>query len=264
MSSNDPSVPEASGIAWRYAALLTVVAAAIVVVSLLDPIPQDPAYHAFADQRNVLGVPNFWNVVSNTPFLAAGFLGLVALRRTPDPNRAAYGVFFAAAILIAFGSGYYHLAPGNAALVWDRLPMTVAFMSFSAILVGERIDSGVGRRLLPFLIVIGPASVLYWHATESNGHGDLRPYVLVQFVPLLLLVLVLLLFPRAGAPNSLLWSIFVLYAIAKAAEMGDAAIFRVSGFVSGHTLKHLLGGAATACLLVALRRRRTPRPTHPT
>jgi hypothetical protein len=36
---------------------------------LLPPISQDQSYHQFADQRTILGIPNFWNVVSNFPLL---------------------------------------------------------------------------------------------------------------------------------------------------------------------------------------------------
>ena len=43
---------------------------------LLPPISQDQSYHQFADQRTLLGVPNFWNVVSNLPFIAIGAAGL--------------------------------------------------------------------------------------------------------------------------------------------------------------------------------------------
>jgi hypothetical protein len=30
----------------------------------------------------------------------------------------------------------------------------------------------------------GLGSVLWWHEGEVRGHGDLRPYALVQFYPL--------------------------------------------------------------------------------
>ena len=109
---------------------------AIVVVFFIPPIPQDPAYHDFVDQRTLHGVPNFWNVASNLPFVIAGLLGLlVLLGRKPLPGglpelKWAYVVFFAGVLLTGFGSAYYHLDPTNESLVWDRLPMTLAFMAF--------------------------------------------------------------------------------------------------------------------------------------
>lgn len=38
-------------------------AASLAGLLLLPPIPQDQSYHHFADQRTLLGVPNFWNVI---------------------------------------------------------------------------------------------------------------------------------------------------------------------------------------------------------
>ena len=43
---------------------------------LLPPIAQDQSYHQFADQRTLLGMPNFWNVISNVPFIVVGATGL--------------------------------------------------------------------------------------------------------------------------------------------------------------------------------------------
>src|SRR3984957_8411077 len=59
---------------------------AVSLVALLLPLPRDQGYHDFADQRILLGVPNFWNVVSNIPFIVIGALGLRQSRRDPAPN----------------------------------------------------------------------------------------------------------------------------------------------------------------------------------
>ena len=45
--------------------IVAVVLACAVGTLLVDAIPQDPAYHLFADLRGCLGIPNFGNVVSN-------------------------------------------------------------------------------------------------------------------------------------------------------------------------------------------------------
>ncbi len=70
----------------------------------------------------------------------------------------------------------YHLAPDNNRLVWDRLPMTVAFMGFFASMIGERISVQAGTWLLWPLVWLGFASVLNWHAGERRNAGDLRLY----------------------------------------------------------------------------------------
>ncbi|NCF13775.1 MAG: alkaline phytoceramidase, partial [Gammaproteobacteria bacterium] len=111
----------------------------MTVIDLLsNPVVQDPAYHLFADGRTLLAIPNFWNVVSNLPFLVVGAIGFqVALEKKQEPLRAAWLAFFAGVFLTAFGSGYYHLAPDNESLAWDRLTMTIGLMSFVAIVIGE-------------------------------------------------------------------------------------------------------------------------------
>lgn len=188
---------------------------------LLAPVTQSAAYHAFADQRALLGIANFWNVVSNLAFVAAGIYGARRWRGASLP----YRVVNAAAFLIAAGSAYYHLAPSNGTLYWDRLPMTLAFMSVLAAAFSERM-------LIPLLIA-GAASVEVWRQT-----GDLRFYGAVQFVPMLALLAI----PKW-------WPMIGLYAVAKLLEHFDGALFAAIG-LSGHTLKHL---AAAAALALALR-----------
>ena len=127
-------LPQRSG-AWRVWILVGVSCAAVLALALHAPIPQDPRYHSFADTRVILGVPNFWNVVTNVPFLFVGVAGAVLLfaGRSPGvlrPLRGAYGTLFFSFVLVALGSAWYHLHPDNRSLVWDRLPMTVAFMAF--------------------------------------------------------------------------------------------------------------------------------------
>ena len=96
-----------------------------------------------------------------------------AQRRSAATNGCTWH-FSLAYLLTGFGSAYYHLEPNNPTLVWDRLPMTIGFMSLFALIFAERIDDGLGRKLFPWLVA-GFASVLYWHLAD-----DLRPYLLMQ------------------------------------------------------------------------------------
>src|SRR5216684_6835864 len=169
---------------WRYWVLFAIAGVSVLGISLHAPIQQEASYHAFADQRTMLGIPDFWNVVSNLPFLVVGIAGLISLRKSSTSRSLlypAYAVFFVGAILISFGSAYYHLNPDNRTLTWDRLPMTLAFMAFVAIIVGESMSPMLGRRCLPFLLLFGISAVAYWRFTEMKGLGDLRAYLLVQF-----------------------------------------------------------------------------------
>lgn len=232
---------------------------AVVGTYLLIPaVPQDPSYHQFADRNTRLGVPNFWDVITNLPFLLVGVVGIRALHRgelTILPElRSGYQAFFIGVALVGPGSMYYHLSPGNATLVWDRLPMTIAFMAMLAFVIGEYVSVPAGRLLLWPLLVIGMISVLYWHSTELLGRGDLRLYALVQFLPLLLIPAILLLFRSAFTHAASLWTLLGVYALAKLAEYLDEPIFRLLP-LSGHSIKHLLAAAGVYWFLLGLRRR---------
>jgi len=212
-------------------------AASLAVPPLLPPIPQDQGYHNFADQRTLLGIPHFWNVVSNLPFIAVGAAGLRQFHR-----HAATFVIFLGIFLTGFGSSYYHWSPSDSTLFWDRLPMTLCFMAILAVVVEERIGERLGAVLLWPLLAIGLLSLVLWRLT-----GDLRLYAWVQFFPCLALPLLLLLRPPKYT-GTFYWGVAAaLYALAKLCELYDRAID--SNFIlSGHTLKHFF--AAAACFAV--------------
>lgn len=252
----------------RGLALVAATAAVLIAVFLFTPpIPQDPAYHDFADSRTLLGVPNFWNVASNLPFLVVGLFGItVVLRRDHviiQPGlETAYVVFFSGIFLTAFGSGWYHLVPGNDSLVWDRLPMTVGFAGLFAIIVGEFISASIGRAIVVPLLLAGVASVEYWAWTEARGLGDLRPYAIVQFLPMALIPFILLLYRPAVGTARHFWWMLLFYVLAKIAEFFDGPVFALGGVVSGHTVKHLFAAVTPAILVYALLQR-SARPSRP-
>lgn len=234
--------------------LLAVSVALLGGAFLLPPVPQDPSYHVFSDQAAWFSVPNFLNVASNLPFLLVGAwgLGTVAKLLASIP-RPAYVLFCLAVMLVGIGSAYYHYSPGTDALVWDRLPMTMAFMALFSIVIGDRVSAPLGRWLLWPLVLAGVASVMYWDWTELQGRGDLRPYGLVQFLPMLLMPLLLVMEKGKGLRAPWLLATLGTYALAKLAEHFDAAIHAATGIVSGHSLKHLLGSLAVLWALRAMR-----------
>ena len=239
----------------------TAVAAAIAA-ACLPRIAQDPGYHLFADARSILGIPSGLNVLSNVAFAVVALAGLRLLARgdavvRESGERWAWVVSFVGVGLTSLGSAWYHLAPSNDTLVWDRLPMAVAFLALLAATVAERIGPELGARLLGPMVLSGIGGVLYWVATERAGAGDLRPYVLVQFFPLFAIPLLLLLYRPRYSHGWHYLVVLGLYALAKLAELADGAIFRATGWVSGHTLKHLLAAAAVGTLAWMLSRRRS-------
>ncbi|HZE84829.1 MAG TPA: ceramidase domain-containing protein [Puia sp.] len=222
---------------------------AVVAVFLLAPIPQDIAFHNFADHRPFLGISNFGDVASNLAFLVVGITGLVLLRkaRLPAGMSAIYAVLFTGIILTGLGSAYYHTAPDNDRLVYDRIPMTIVFMSLFSATVAELIDQKAGVGLLVPLVLTGIISVLYWHYGELTGNGDLRLYFLVQYYPMLFIPLILWLFYRPGqnqGVRELVW-VVVWYVIAKVLEHFDKEIYAAIKVISGHSLKHLAAAMAT-------------------
>ena len=236
-------------------AFLTIVTLALIVTDLfLRRIPQPLSYHQFADQRDWLGVPNFWNVISNLPFAVAGVVGLWWLARLrsadivqhfADPReRLPYAVLFVGLVLTAFGSGYYHLHPDNARLVWDRLPMTIVFMSLIAALIMDRLSFRAGLWALPLLLIVGAASVAQWYWSEMHGVGDLRFYATVQAYAVIFL-LVMLLFTSHYTRGRDLLIVAGFYVVAKLLETFDRQVFSaLGGILSGHTLKHLAAAMA--------------------
>jgi hypothetical protein len=233
------------------------------VLIFLDPVPQWPEYHDFADGRECLGIPNAFDVISNLGLFIVGAWGsLFVLGRSGKvatrPLGVAYFVFFVGALLTAVGSAYYHLEPGNQTLVWDRLPMTVAFMGLFAVVVGECISPRTAIKLLLPLLAAGIASVLWWAWTESNGAGDLRFYGLVQFLPFVLIPLMLVMYPASRHFVLCMVGLALLYTLAKLCELFDHQVYQaLGGVVGGHALKHLFAAGGVGCVLVMLYRRRS-------
>jgi hypothetical protein len=245
----------------RTARILIVLAPAIagaVSMFFVPAIVQDQSYHQFADGRARMGIPNFGDVVSNLPFVLVGLAGLLLLPRgrLPDAReRWMWAVFFASQLLTGLGSAWYHASPDDARLIWDRLPLTGVIMSLVAIVTAERIGLRTGWRLFGPLLAIGAGSMVVWRLT-----GDLRLYALVQFGPLLCLPLMIVLFPPRYTIGWGYGAAIGFYAAAKICELLDGEIyFALNRAVSGHTLKHLLAGAAAAALL-AMAARRSPLP----
>lgn len=233
----------------RHAWILGSLAAAAAIVLALQPrIPQDPAYHQFADTRPVLGIPHGWNVLSNAPFLLVGLIGLWRCRRRGPSSQHAWLVAFAGISLVAFGSAWYHHAPSADSLIWDRVPMTIGFMGVLTAVLEPQIGARAARALLVPAVAAGVASVGYWHWS-----GDLRPYIWVQFTPLLLITAVIALDRHHPATAPLVVAL-VLYGIAKGLETADASIFEVTGGLSaGHAWKHLVAAASCLALVTAAR-----------
>lgn len=218
------------------------------MISWLQPIPQDQSYHQFADSRVWLGTPNGANVWSSFLFVVVGLAGLFSMARRDVPQRWIWMTFYGAVTLVGFGSAYYHLTPCDATLFWDRLPMTVGFMSFFAGVIADRCGERIGVWSFVPLLAFGIGSVIYWRYTDN-----LRWYGLVQYGPMLAIPLLLLARPSRYMRTGDVWIAVGCYAVAKVFEQFDAPLLNALG-VSGHTLKHVAAAAGAGWTRRAFRR----------
>lgn len=242
---------------------LAVLAAAWGLFS--TPLLQAQAYHLFADTRTLLSIANAADTLSNLAFLLVGALGLAflwreraagALARFASPQEMhPYWVFFAGVALTSAGSAWYHLAPDDARLVWDRLPMTIAFMSLLAAVVAERISVRAGNLFLAPLVLLGLASVVYWRWSAVAGMENLRPYLAVQFGSIAVILAIAALFRSRYTHGGVIFALAAAYGIAKVFEVFDREIFDFGQWLSGHTLKHLAAAAGIWVLLRSLKQR---------
>jgi hypothetical protein len=230
---------------------------AVILLWIHGPIPQDQSYHAFVDQRELWGIPNFLDVVSNLPFLLVGIAGLLWARLArPVTMRNILNLLFIGFILLTIGSGWYHWDPRDETLVLDRIPIAIIFMSFFCVIIHDHIGEWYAAHLWMVLNLIGVGSVLYWHFTEQAGHGDLRPYALVQFFPLVAMPVIMKLYHSRHEHWRHVLFIYLFFGLAKLTEELDEEIFHaLNGVMSGHTLKHLFMALAGTMIVVLVKDR---------
>lgn len=221
------------------------------------PIAQLPNYHQFADRSVLAGLPHAADVLSNIGFAVVAIWGLLRLRRMPEAaGRHGYRLFLAALLMTAIGSAFYHLAPDNARLVWDRLPIALACAGLLAAVRAECLSKPDSRAAAWSLGIFAVLSVAWWHVTEQNRAGDLRPYLLLQTLPLVLIPLWQFIYRAPRRDQLAFGCALALYVAAKFAELNDHMLLAAFGVISGHTIKHLLAAAAAAVLVARLVERR--------
>jgi hypothetical protein len=235
---------------WREILLGLITLGSLAAIFSMKPKPQDLEYHHFTDTREIWGIPNFFDVVTNLPFLLIGLFGMTycLTHRHAVGSFWSWLVFFGAMILLCFGSGYYHWRPNNKSLSVDRLAMAIGFMGLFAAVLNDYVNPNLERLLLLPLILLGVTSVIYWRLTD-----DLRFYGWVQFFPFLCILIILFLFQGQFARKVYLFLAIGAYALAKVAEMRDEEVFSITTeHLSGHSLKHLLAslGVFFVCLML--------------
>lgn len=226
-----------------YIILIVIALSAIVGIFLSAPIVQNECYHKFSDKDSLLGIPNFWNVVSNLPFFIIGLLGIFKVRSLIK-IRIQHLIFFLSICFVGIGSAYYHINPTSESLVWDRLPMTLVFMALFSLIISEFINEKTGKLLLAPLLLLGILSIAVWIL-----FNDLRFYALVQFYPMLTIPVILIFF-RSDTSKTY-WLLLLTYIIAKLLEHFDHEVHEALKIVSGHSLKHIVAAIGVLGLVIA-------------
>ena len=240
--------------------LSTILIIILSVLFFIEPIAQDLNYHNFADSRTIYSVSNFWNVVSNIPYFLVGLYAFYKMYwikslKIINEVKVTYFLLFLGVTLVAFGSGYYHLEPNNETLLWDRLPMSIAFMGLFSLVISEFYSIKLGKALIYPLVVAGVSSVVYWYIGELNGHGDLRFYLLVQFLPILLMPIIFIFFKGSFTLTRGYWWLLFFYLLAKIFEYFDKEVFELLNIISGHSLKHIISAIGLWILVIVFEKR---------
>ncbi|MFN0206620.1 MAG: alkaline phytoceramidase [Planctomycetota bacterium] len=237
-------------------------AACVAAPFFVSRVAQPPEYHDFADRREWLGIANFGDVASNVPFMIVGILGISFLLKEKakakfktDWERSLYIIFFIGVFFTVFGSSFYHLAPSNLRVMWDRFPIAVACGALTLILIAERVSLAASQWLTVPVLTYSIGSVAYWYFTETAGVGDLRFWGLAQFFPAVAIPVMFLLFPANYSKQYYYFAAIGCYAAAKLLEVWDRQTYEILRFVSGHSLKHLFAAFAAYLLLVMIQKR---------
>lgn len=212
------------------------------------PAADRPEYFNFADQRDLLGIPHFGDVISNLAFLIVGLYAVsFLLKRKKNFHSVCALLIAVSSVLIALGSTYFHWEPNLQTLFWDRLPMTIGFSTVMAMIIGDRTQEKYGWWTLVILIPLGMLTVIGWQQEWLT----LRPYILLQYGSIVFAFIISLASRKSGViPTRSILLALGFYVAAKIFETYDWPVYELTGFISGHTLKHLLAAIAIYYLMV--------------
>ena len=234
-------------------------AVGLVFLGFWKRLPQrDPVeYFNFSDQRIIWGIPYFGDVLSNLVFVIAGIIGLRLISKNLDQEpfftKLLFKMFSLGLVGVGVGSSYFHWDPTPATLFWDRLPMAWCFGTILTLVLMDRAKSSNGAPVLWATILILSLSSVF---LIDMGLNDLRPYFIVQFGSLLM-ILMLISFYKGHylIPSRTLFLMLVLYALAKIFETYDKQIHQQLLFLSGHNLKHIAAAFASSLLFLGLKKK---------
>lgn len=235
----------------RCALVLLAALTLATLVGLLawGPVPLDAGVHHYADQRRWFGLPNAGNVLANLPLLLVGLWGWRATQASgwPAPLRRAWAGFHACVVGGSAIAAIYHVAPTTAGYVLAQMAMSAAFVLLTLGMLAERVDARFGAHpgaTTAALVGLATLAALASGAA-ADGTVDLRPFLLLQLIPALLIPAGALSLPGTHTRPSDWLTMLVAYAAAQGFDVADAAIHATTSWLGGHALMHLaLAGVA--------------------
>lgn len=235
----------------RCALVLLAALTLATLVGLLawGPVPLDAGVHHYADQRRWLGLPNAGNVLANLPLLLVGLWGWRVTQASgwPAPLRQAWAGFHACVVGGSAIASVYHVAPTTAGYVLAQMAMSAAFVLLTLGMLAERVHAGFAARPGATAAALVGAATLAALVSGSAADGavDLRPFLLLQLIPVLLIPAGALSLPGTHTRPSDWLFMLVAYAAAQGFDLADAPIHAATGWLGGHALMHLaLAGVA--------------------
>jgi hypothetical protein len=216
-----------------------------IIVGLIawGPVTLGGPEHRYADQRTLFGIPHAVNVLANLPVLAMGLWGWKATRASTWPSevRLPWQTFHLCVVGGSVIAAIYHAAPGHTGYVMSQMAMSAAFVLLSVGVLAERVSPRFGsvRGLAGAAALIVAMAAIVLVGTHVDGNVDLRPFLLLQLLPVLLIPTGALSLPGRHTRGADWMLILIAYAAAKAFDLADATIFTSTGWISGHSLMHL-------------------------
>jgi hypothetical protein len=228
----------------------------IIMALFYGPISQPQEYHDFADDREILGVPNALDVMSNLAIIYPGVVGLAFIHESRNRTQVSEDeisiqiTLFSGMILTFAGSVWFHLDPTDSTMLWDRLGMSVVIGSCISLLIHDMWDRNLAAKIHLPIIIASIVSVLWWPVFD-----DLRVYFIVKHHPFILFPIFLLCGRRIYDKVSGYYWGLSMFLLATIFEFADQQIFEITGIISGHTLKHIAAGIGLWFLMVMIRDR---------
>lgn len=229
----------------RCALLLLAAMGMAVLVGLLawGPVALQADEFRYADTRRWWGIPNAMNVLANLPVMLAGALGLHRTRTSvwPAHVRMAWQGFHGAVVLSGAAATAHHLAPTVALFVLSQMAMATALTLLCCGALAERVDVRFGspRGLAVAGLFVSALALQLAVGTWLTGSVDLRPVLLLQLLPVLLIPTGAMSLPGSVTRLSDWMLMLTAYGLARAFEQADVAIFSATGWIGGHALMHL-------------------------